>query len=157
MKYRYPFKQIWLPALLLALCLSLTLISTAAWLLISAAAEQVGSSAATTESVIPALLVLAVWIGCGVLAKRLKLYSFLYFAMIFWGVELILYLLCLIPPLFDAAQAFLSLATMPMWSYFALIELFDPQGPAATAILTVMPCVGMLGVFGGLIWGKRNK
>lgn len=147
MKYRYPFKQLWLPALLLALCLASTLISTVAWLILAASNESTDSYAATAETIIPALLMLATWIGCGILAGRLRMKTLLYFGIGFWSLELILYLLCLISPIYQAAQVFFSVVTLPMWSYFALIELIAAQNAAANAILTMLPTLVLIGVY----------
>jgi len=147
MKYRYPLKSLWLPALLLALCLSLTLFSTAAWLINAAANDSTDGYTATIESVLPALVMLAGWIGSAFLAKRLRLRTFLLFGLGFWSVELICYLLCLIPSLFDAAQAFLSIVTLPMWSYFALVQLIDVKGAVASVIVTSLPTVALIGVY----------
>lgn len=147
MKYRYPFKALWLPALLLALCLSMTLISAAVWLIVAASNEDSTTYTASLESVIPAVLMLAAWIGCGVLAGRLRLKTLLWFGIGFWGIELLLYLLCMIPAVYDAAQIPLAMLTLPMWSYFALIELIDAQNTAANLILTVLPAVALIGVY----------
>ncbi len=149
MKYRYPFKSVWLPALLLALCLSMTLISAIVWLIMAAANDSVESYTATAESVIPALLMLASWIGCAILAGKLRLKVLLWFDIAFWGAELILYLLCLTPLYDTAAKVVLTVGMLPFWSYFALIELIDVQNITANAIVMAIPTLIMLGVF---IW-----
>lgn len=147
MKYRYPFKALWLPALLLALCLSMTLISTAVWLIVAASNEDSTTYTASIESVIPAVLMLIAWIGCGVLAGRLRFKTLLWFGTGFWGIELILYLICMIPAVYNAAQVPLAVLTLPMWSYFALIELIDAQNMVANLILTILPTVAIIGVY----------
>jgi hypothetical protein len=146
-QYRYPFKIVWLPALLFALCLSITLVSTVAWLITAAANDTSGSYPATVESVIPALLVLIAWIGCAILAGRMRLKPFLWAGCIFWGLETILYLLCLTPLYQTGIQLALSMLTLPLWSYFALVAMLDVQSSTAQSVLAFLPTLLLTAVY----------
>ncbi len=130
MKYRYPYKVLLLPALLLTLCLSLSLVS----ILMTGITEGV----ATPETVIPALLTVGAWCACTVLAFRFRLPVFLWFTAIFWGVQALLILLAQ-TPLFSLAPLFFSIATMPIWSYSAAIVALAVQNTVAKSILIVLP------------------
>ena len=153
MKYRYPLKPILLPALLFSLCLAMTLISMVVWSLMATTNETPEGYTVTAEAVIPALLMIATWIGTAILAGRLRFKVLLWFDTAFWASELLIYLLCLTPLYATGAKLFLTVTSLPLWSFFALVELMAVQSTAATAIVTAFPMLLMLGVF---VWQLKK-
>lgn len=147
MKYRYPFKSTWLSALLFALCLSITLISAVVWSITAATNDSADAFEVGWGSVLPALLTLGTWIACAILARKKNLPVLLWFFTAFWGVELILYILCLTPLYETGMKLAMTIGSLPLWSYFSLVALLNVQTQTASIIVTILPTSVLLGIF----------
>ncbi len=139
MKYRYPFKAMLMPALLLTLCLSVTLVSMVLWLI---SAEEDVSGGSTIETVIPAVLTLFAWVFAARLAGKLRLSVFLWFSGAFWALQTVLIVLAN-TPLFELNPVLFSTLTMPIWSYAALPGLLAVQNQVWSAVLITAPAAAL--------------